>query len=118
MKKLKRIGFFKELSYGDPEAASIVESKNKLDRNLVENIVTYLDSGVLFTASTGLSRDFFDNKVTIGTLGVLTDGHWAWSTDLSYYVRKFKVALPADFLEYMENNKWNHGDVTIEELEF
>lgn len=118
MTKLKQVGFFKELPHGDPRAASLCESKNQLNDDLVKCITDYLESGVLFIACPGLARDALSaNKEIIGTLGILTDGVWAWPADLSYYVNKYKVGLSLDFLEHMKRNNWQKGEFNITELE-
>jgi hypothetical protein len=119
MTKLKQVGFFKELPHGDPHAASLNESKNQLKDDLVKNISDYLESGILFIASPGVAKDVLsENKEIIGTLGILTDGVWAWPADLSYYVGKYRVGLPMDFVEYMKHNNWQKSEVNIRELEF
>ncbi|OSP38959.1 hypothetical protein B7767_34455 [Streptomyces sp. 13-12-16] len=37
------------------------------------------------------------NMTGIGSL--ITDGTWLWREDLSYYIAKYHVSLPNDFLE-------------------
>lgn len=118
MTKLKRVGFFKELPHGDPHAVSLSESINQLNGDLVKSATDYLDTGTLFIASPGLARDFLsENKEIIGTLGILTDGVWAWPADLSYYVNKYKVGLPTDFLAHIKQHNWQTSEVNVDELE-
>lgn len=118
MMKLKQVGFFKELPHGEPHSASLSESINQMDDYLVKNITDYLNSGILFIASPGLAKDILSEKnEIIGSLGVLTDGIWAWPADLGYYVSKYKVGLPMDFVEHMKDNNWQKSEVNIMELE-
>ena len=35
-----------------------------------------------------------------------TDGEWLWPGDLSYYVRKYALKLPEEFVETMQKNEW------------
>lgn len=34
------------------------------------------------------------------------DGTWAWYGDLAYYVEKYHVRLPNEFIEHMKMNNW------------
>ncbi len=34
------------------------------------------------------------------------DGIWAWYADLVYYVEKYHVRLPNEFMEHMKMNNW------------
>lgn len=118
MTKLRQVGFFRELPHGDLNAPSLSESRDQLNDSQVKSIAAYLESGVLFVASPGLARDALSqDKEIIGALGVLTDGVWAWPSDLSYYVSKYRIGLPGDFLEHMKRNNWQRGEVRIGELE-
>ncbi len=103
-KKLKQVGFFRELPHGDPCAISLIDSKGGLSDEVAKRAAGYLGLGALFVASPGLTIDVLsESKEVIGGLGVLTDGVWAWPSDLGFYVEKYKVGLPVEFLKYMES---------------
>ena len=117
MKNLSRVGFFKELPYGDSDADSIFEAKGKLKTDNIDEICNYLLRGVLLIMSPGMTKDFFslDGKI-IGSGKILTDGEWAWHSDLSYYVRYYAVNLPNPFLQHMRKNKNIPQDLDILKL--
>lgn len=119
--KLKRYGFFKELKHGDINGISL---KDVIYENAALNEkeqVGYLKSGIILIACTGIVRDVLDaaNDI-IGSPHILTDGVWAWPADLPYYVEKYHVKIPDDFVKYMESSCWtipNEGDIKITKLE-
>jgi hypothetical protein len=78
-----------------------------------------LCSGHLFIASPGIARDILDkNDTTIGEINILTDGEWAWPSDLAYYVEKYHARIPEEMLRSMERNKWKPPiDVDLKSLE-
>lgn len=118
-KKLKHVGFFRELPHGDPCSISLIDSIGILSDGVAKRAAGYLDLGVLLVASPGLVTDVLsENKEVIGGLGVLTDGAWAWPSDLSFYVGKYKVDLPIEFLRHMESNGFGMiAGIDIAELE-
>lgn len=118
MKKLKRVGFFMELRYGDEDGGSLTDSVGKLNPGNLEKIVAYLDSGEPLMVSPGLSRDVLSpDKPIIGTGAILTDGEWAWHRDLPYYVNKFRVGLPMEFIDHMEQSNFTVGQFDIKNVE-
>jgi hypothetical protein len=105
---LKRVGFFRELRHGLPSGPSLREAV-RASRTTAEipRIVSYLESGALFIACPGLVRDALEEcGQVIGSPHVRTDGVWAWPSDLPYYVRRYRVELPKEFVKHMEENGW------------
>jgi len=118
MKELRRVGFFKELGHGDKEAESLFASLGKLPASLTSKSADYLDAGKWLFISPGFSTDVIsDERKKIGTLGVQTDGDWAWPSDLGYYVRTYSVDLPSDFVRHLRTREWEIPDIRLEELE-
>ena len=117
MKKLRKVGFYKELDHGDSDGDSLKEAINKLCLEKLESILLYLHSAKLFIASPGLVEDVLDGGNIIGPLSIYTDGEWSWPSDLAYYVKKYKVGLPNDFVEHMEAVGWRVAEFNIEEVE-
>lgn len=107
MKKLKSIGFFKELPHGDIDGLSmksLISSTRLMDKN---KIVEYLRNGELMIASPGLAIDVLsDSQPIIGELCILTDGKWAWPSDLAYFVEKYSIELNNEFIDWMKYNQW------------
>jgi len=99
MKKLKKVGFFKELSYGDSNGESIFELVNKGDSSIADTIYNYLKNGIILIVSPTVAIDEISKeKKEIGTLCIQTDGIWGWPSDLAYYVKHYNVLLPNEFL--------------------
>lgn len=117
MKKLKKVGFYKELEHGDSDGVSLKNAVNKLNFEKPELIILYLQSAKLLAASPGLVKDVLGDGEIIDSLCIYTDGVWSWPSDLVYYVEKYKVALPSDFIKHMETVSWAVVEFNIEDVE-
>lgn len=105
--KLKSVGFFRELRHGDEQGLSLKKVIRNSPSDNEDKIVKYLDSGVAFCVTAGLVSDVLDeSKGVIGSLEILTDGEWAWPSDLSYYVKYYHIDLDTKFIEHIKNNNW------------
>ena len=45
-------------------------------------------------------------KVVIEAPHVFTDGQWLWTADTLYFVEKYHIEPPADFVKRMEPLQW------------
>lgn len=119
--KLRRVGFFRELRHGDNLGMSLKEVIRDNKSENEDKIVEYLERGVVFCITPGLVSDILDeSKGIIGNLEILTDGIWAWPSDLSYYVKGYHVVLDADFIRHMEESEWtiqNEKEIDLLKLE-
>lgn len=89
--KLNKIGFFRELKHGDKFGTSLKKAVCNSSSENEAKIVEYLDNGAAFCVTAGLVSDVLDeSKGVIGNLEILTDGTWAWPSDLSYYVKCYQ----------------------------
>ena len=105
--KLKSVGFYREMSHGRSSDPSIHELVDKGDIELKDNICKYLNGGSLVIVSPGEVKDIIeDGTDTIGTGSLLTDGIWVWPDDLEYYVQKYNIELPEEFISSMKTNNW------------
>lgn len=53
----------------------------------------------------GAERDAISRDEWIGGAGsLMTDGEWVWSVDLVYYLSRYHIALPADFLDHVRKS--------------
>ncbi len=105
--KLKRVGFFRELKHGDELGASLKESVRDIPLEDEKKFVEYLESGIAFCVTAGLVSDVLDgSKGIISNLEILTDGSWAWPSDLSYYVKVYHIELDKCFIEHIRKNEW------------
>ena len=104
---LTSVGYFREMLDGSPSDPSIRDYINKGAHNSIERICAYLDSGLPLIVTPGVTVDIIDeNKGIAGSPSVLTDGKWAWSGVLSYYVRNYNLKLDSAFIETMKANDW------------
>ena len=113
---LTSVGYFKEMLDGSPNNPSIKDYVNKGTHSLIDKICAYLDNGIPLIVSPGTALDIIDeSKGIAGSPSVLTDGKWAWSGVLSYYVKNYNLQLDDEFIETMAENGWV---IPISEKEF
>ncbi|MFC4516271.1 MULTISPECIES: hypothetical protein [Streptomyces] len=116
---MRPVGFFREMNpdnlstfrepiLGDPGQGQ------EYDR---EKVVEYLRSGCpLFDVTEG-TVDVIGGKFQVpGGSSVVGDGEFVWRVDLSAYVEEYSIALPADFLEFIEMNRYEVPEVSRERL--
>ncbi len=108
MTKLKRVGYFREMRHGDPTGASLHNARQAQASADEAQLVNYLDAGNILVATAGPSIDVLDpDQPKIASAHVMTDGVYSWPGDLGYYVNKYHVRLPDEFLAHMASNNWN-----------
>ena len=95
------------MSDGSPSNPSIKDYVNKGADYPIDRICAYLDSGLPLIISPGVVSDVIDEtKGSAGSPSILTDGKWAWSGVLSYYVKNYNLLLDKDFIDTMISNDW------------
>lgn len=100
-------GYFKEMSDGSSDDLSIKDFIDKNTEYPIDKVCAYLESGLPLIVSPGVVRDVIDeNKGSAGSPAILTDGKWAWSGVLSYYVKNYNLSLNSDFINSMIENDW------------
>ena len=119
--KLKSVGFFRELDHGDPTGPSLVASVGDKPRPDEARIADYLRGGLLLIGCPGVVGDILDEAAgLIGTPHIMTDGVWAWPGDLPYYVEKYHLTLPGDFIAHARTRGLNPpavGEIDLSDLE-
>jgi len=108
---VKKLGFYKELKYGDPQAVSIRE-RQFLPPDLKTKVVCYLRQGPVLAVSTALAVDYFTGE-EICRQTFCTDGEWLWFGELAHYVDQYDTVLDPDFLSTVEVR----GEPTLTERE-
>lgn len=101
------MGFFRDLPHGFPEQPSITDSIQEAPLPFEDKIVSYLASGHPVVATAGVVYDILDksDEKVICSLKLLSDGSWVWPSDLAYYVAKYHVRLPEEFLDHVQQNQ-------------
>ena len=92
-----------------------MDSIHKLSEDKA-NICEYLKNGYVMAACGGVVKDIIQPEVgIIGSPDDVTDRVWMWPADLQYYVERYNLLLPSEFIEHMKFNKWNcNSDVVID----
>jgi hypothetical protein len=102
---LHKVGFFFEL---DPQShrAEVQKYPGSVQEDK-SNITQYLRSGVQVGTVMVVEQDFScDPPKTLGPVWLQSDGKWIWPHSLAYYVDKYNVALPTEFIEDMRKSRW------------
>ena len=101
------VGYFREMLDGRPSDPYIREYVDKGNYSIIDKVCEYLDSGLPLILSPGMVSDIIDEaKGSAGSPSILTDGKWAWSGVLSYYVKNYNLLLDNEFISTMMENDW------------
>ena len=66
-----------------------------------EEIVEYLRSGTLRSATGSFMTDFFTGEIVMFPDHGRSDGVYRWGESLAYYVDKYNLKLPDDFVHHV-----------------
>ncbi|MFG3037037.1 hypothetical protein ACGFYZ_09055 [Streptomyces sp. NPDC048330] len=102
---MRRAGFFESAE----EVTAAMTSGEHPDEQAAAR---YLDQGEIVVAASQWVDDLLDSDAKrICQYSIRTDGVWVWPSSLAYYVRKYHVGLPSDFLHRMASNNWTVADL-------
>ncbi|MFJ1610229.1 hypothetical protein ACIOHS_43985 [Streptomyces sp. NPDC088253] len=102
---LMRTGFFET-------AADVSAAAASGGRPSEELVARYLEQGEVVVAASQWVDDLLDaDSKNICQYSIRTDGVWVWPDSLAYYVRRYHVRLPVEFLSRMESNDWTVGEL-------
>ena len=107
--ELRDMAIYKEFSRRGSRKIRVqmTDHFNSEDYNEKPQILAYLKSGHMFHGWMQMVWDHFDKKNGFAVSdSLLTDGCWSWTNDLSYYVEKYDLILPAVFVEHMQSRNW------------
>ena len=103
----KFIGRFQEF-YSDKVGRDYVETLPKLIDQVsdepIENkdkIISYLNSGEIGLACSAFSHDVLTGEKLKIREQTRHDGVYEWGEDLAYYVERYNVRLPQDFVDHI-----------------
>ncbi|MFI6055577.1 hypothetical protein ACIBCO_36510 [Streptomyces violascens] len=110
---IRRAGFYR--------SASDISTTSSPDPHHWEQRAShYLEQGQVILAASQWVDDLMDaNNKNICQYSLHTDGVWAWPASLAYYVRRYHVNLPPEFLAHMASNNWEVDgldDASLEEI--
>lgn len=104
--RLRRVGFYRELPYGDAQDPSLRESLGSAPVPHAREIAEYLRAAPILAVAPMVSYDVLDADRPLGTPSLLTDGVWAWPSDLAHYVERHHLQVPGEFLDHMRARNW------------
>ena len=110
MPDLIDIGLFREFT-DDPderkEFPSIHDAIATSPHEHEREIAAYLRGAVCLGARGAYYEDVLNPSKQVGLLRhTYTDGTFAWSLDLAYYVETYHVRLPKNFLDHLAARRW------------
>jgi hypothetical protein len=117
MHQLQWISSFHELRRGRTTRALLVDMRDRLPADVRSRVVQYLKGGTRWGwHSPCIWYDPLDSSHVEGGLALLTDGRWVWPNTLVYFVERYAVDLPGEFLDHMAANEWAPPELDQEEL--
>jgi hypothetical protein len=97
MGKKHLFGFWLE-HCGDGYPSLLQQPTGVLSEVDADRIATYLENCPMLGASPGLVYSLFHDGEIAGSGSVMTDGEWAWEDTMAYYVRRYRISPPIDFV--------------------
>jgi hypothetical protein len=116
---LKILGFFAELwpdFAGTPagRTADFVQTDAASDEAALTD---YLRSGYELLSVMGVARDVLGSDERIlGGDSLFTDGEWIWRGDLWFYLRKYHVRLPEEFIARVREQSYTVPELSLDRL--
>lgn len=108
MYKLRNLSLYREIRYQNRDSShpSLDDYKYALSEEKAEEIAKYLESCVKLAEYVSPTTDPYNEKDRIPFV-ILSDGVYIWDWVIINWVRKYRVALPEEFLEHYEQVKNN-----------
>lgn len=96
---MRTIGLFREIYGNDYPPFADCVSKEPIQGK--DKIVAYLHRGKAVAAAAGVFRDVFNGESIKGEALWQTDGQYDWRSDTAYYVDRYNLKLPDDFVTHI-----------------
>ena len=109
---MKAIGVFDELVKSQKgSGGSLRVLAGGLTDEDARAAAVYLKSGVPVLDIMEMTRDPLhpDTKIPGGS-SLMSDGHWVWRQDLAYFVERYRVQLPEEFLRHVRSARGGRVD--------
>ena len=92
------VGLIKELEWsGDYPSIKTLIHKPMKEK---EAIVQYLKEGKNIGYAPAIVRDVLNPEIHLPYLAMMSDGKYKWRSDLIYYVEKYDMELPQEFIDH------------------
>ncbi|MFD8737692.1 hypothetical protein ACFV06_22605 [Streptomyces sp. NPDC059618] len=114
---IRPLGFFSELDpgWGLPLGGLMRDFVRPVGDSDEAEVIGYLRQGVRIWAEMSAGPDVLDPDadapVLSGIGSLCTDGVWLWRQDLPYYLSKYHLSLPAEFLARVRKVRYEVPEV-------
>jgi len=122
MKSLKQFGLWAESPWAGSNGGKFPsvydQPRGVLSESEASRLAAYLDECPIFAASPGI---VFSEGDVAGTGSIVTDGEWGWEDTMSYYVRKYRISPPLDFVQKVRSRNFvppMEGDIDFSAISF
>ena len=103
---LQKVGFYFELEPQE-QRAELHRLRSRSSHSDKDSILKYLRSGIDAGAVMMIDYDYVcQPEATIGEIVLKSDGKWIWPSSLAYYVEKYDIQLPEQFVFEMRSIDW------------
>ncbi|MFP8906025.1 hypothetical protein [Streptomyces atacamensis] len=113
------VGFFREMHHGDKEMEreSVLESVQIQGDYDTAGMTSHLASGHPILDIMEVTSDLIGGKFqSPGGSSVMTDGEYAWRADLVEYVRHYRINLPQEFIQWVDEKPYKAPEVNQQRL--
>lgn len=86
--------------YKDEKYPSIKDLINKPIKEK-EKVIKYMRSCTITSASPAIITDLINPDIKFAELYCMTDGKYGWRSDVIYYVEKYDMELPEEFIQHV-----------------
>lgn len=103
--RVKFIGYEELGNKGKPKLKDCLEHKKYDGQDKIVNYLKNTRTTKALCVATGIPKDIFTNESIKMERICLSDGVYAWSNILAYYVEKYNLRLPEEFEQHILNAK-------------
>jgi hypothetical protein len=115
---LRPVGFFEELGFAIHYTEKIRDAVQDRAAPNEQKVISYLNGGYVLLDVPETAVDVIAGKGRIiGGSSLVSDGTWVWRRDLAYYVGKYHLRLPAEFLDHLIQRKYVLPVLSEQDLE-
>ncbi len=93
------IGLVRELD-NDKNLPSLLDLINRPIEEK-SKIVDYMKKGNIVAVAPAIVRDVINPEIRLPELFLMSDGKYEWRSDIIYYVEKYDMALPDEFIQHV-----------------
>ncbi len=112
---MRFVGRFRELEPQHKDAPLLTSQLGQANDEVVNQVTEHLNRGVSVFDVMEMVVDPIDGSSVIpGGSSLLTDGEWVWRQDLAYFVQKYRVGLPDDFLAHVAAHAGSRGANSVD----